>query len=283
MGFGTAFMADCVRECVLMAEVKEGSVHLGAYQMDYITFGKGEKNLIILPGLTMREFKGSGKMLASMYRLFSEEYRVYVFDKRNPLDENTDIRMLADDVADAMDILKIPSASLFGVSMGGMIAQYLCIYHPQKIEKAVFAVTTCKSDPAFEKLISRWCDLAARNAFGEIMQDYLMANYSAAKIKQYRYLMPVLTKMMKISDPSRFIAMARVCLTADCENELPLIQCPVLVLGGMQDHVVGTEGSYAIVRKLHCPFYMYPEYGHAAYEEAKDFNQRVYEFLKSPS
>ena len=35
-----------------------------------------------------------------------------------------------------------------------------------------------------------------------------------------------------------------------------------------------------IAEKLGCEIYMYEELGHAAYEEAKDFNKRIYEFFK---
>ena len=34
-----------------------------------------------------------------------------------------------------------------------------------------------------------------------------------------------------------------------------------------------------IAEKLDCNIYMYDKLGHAAYEEAKDFNRRVYEFF----
>ena len=36
-----------------------------------------------------------------------------------------------------------------------------------------------------------------------------------------------------------------------------------------------------IAKKLGCQIYMYENLGHAAYEEANDFNQRVYAFLKA--
>lgn len=58
------------------------------------------------------------------------------------------------------------------------------------------------------------------------------------------------------------------------------IQCPVFVIGGMQDKVVNGEASIEIAEKLGCKIHMYEDLRHAAYEEAKDFNQRVYDFLR---
>ena len=38
-----------------------------------------------------------------------------------------------------------------------------------------------------------------------------------------------------------------------------------------------------LANKLGCELYMYEQLGHALYEEAKDFNRRVYDFLRKES
>ena len=53
----------------------------------------------------------------------------------------------------------------------------------------------------------------------------------------------------------------------------------MLVLGGKEDQIVTAEGSEEIANRLGCPIYMYEGLGHSAYEEGKDFNQRIYHFL----
>jgi len=52
------------------------------------------------------------------------------------------------------------------------------------------------------------------------------------------------------------------------------------VIGGKQDKVVSEMASEEMAEKLGCEIYMYEELGHAAYEEAVDFNKRVLNFLK---
>ncbi len=44
--------------------------------------------------------------------------------------------------------------------------------------------------------------------------------------------------------------------------------------------MVSGEASEEIAEKLGCKIFMYSDLGHAAYEEAKDFNQKIYDFLK---
>ena len=54
-----------------------------------------------------------------------------------------------------------------------------------------------------------------------------------------------------------------------------------MVIGGRQDKVVGAAASEEIAEKIGCELYMYESLGHAAYEEAKDFNEKVYAFFKN--
>ena len=91
--------------------------------------------------------------------------------------------------------------------------------------------------------------------------------------------MPLLTALQKPKDPQRFIMLAKACLTCNTYEILDKIKCPTLVIGGKQDKVVTGAASEEIAEKLGCKIHMYDNLGHAAYEEAKDFNQIVYDFL----
>ena len=46
-----------------------------------------------------------------------------------------------------------------------------------------------------------------------------------------------------------------------------------------QEKIVTGEASIKLANKLGCQLHMYEDLGHAAYEEAKDFNQIVYNFF----
>lgn len=52
--------------------------------------------------------------------------------------------------------------------------------------------------------------------------------------------------------------------------------CPTLVIGGECDRIVGVDASIEIVERItSSEEYIYTQFGHAAYEEAKDFNGRI--------
>ena len=105
--------------------------------------------------------------------------------------------------------------------------------------------------------------------------------YSEQYVRKYGWIFPIAMKTTKLYDPERFIQLAKACLTCDTYEHLKEIQCPVLVLGGKEDKIVTARASEEIAEKLSCPIYMYDGLGHSAYEEGKDFNQRIYDFLKT--
>ena len=259
---------------------KELTLKLENMEMDYITFGTGTKSLVMIQGLSTRGINGFSIPLSIMYRIFAKEYRVYVFDRRKVLGEKITVRELASDIAKAMDALQITNADVFGVSQGGMIAQYLAIERPDLVHKLVLAVTLSRNNDTVKVVVANWIALTEKGDFKTLVADMAVKMYTDTYIKRYRFFMPLLTVFQKPKDEKRFITLAKACLTCNTYEELEKIQCPVLVIGGKEDKIVTGEASEEIAEKLGCQIYMYEKMGHAIYEEAKDFNERVYNFLK---
>lgn len=59
-----------------------------------------------------------------------------------------------------------------------------------------------------------------------------------------------------------------------------IIYNSVQAIGGAKDKIVDSEVAKELADKLQCQYILYEDLGHAVYEEAKDFNQKVYEFFK---
>lgn len=78
---------------------------------------------------------------------------------------------MASDVAAAMDALGITNADVFGVSQGGMIAQYLAIDRPDLVNKLVLAVTLSKNNPVVESTIEKWIVLTEQGNIKELVED----------------------------------------------------------------------------------------------------------------
>ena len=263
----------------MMYNVKELKLCAQNKQFDYITFGNGTKPMIMIQGLNTRGIKGAAMSLSYMYRIFAKDFKVYLFDRRNVVQEGITVKEMASDIALAMDTLGILNADVFGVSQGGMIAQYLAIDRPDLVKKLVLAVTLSRNNDTVKRVISDWIKMAQQGDMKELVADMAEKMYSDAYVKRYRPFMPLLTVLQKPKDVERFVILAKACLTCSTYEHLEKIKCPVLVLGGRRDKIVTGTASEEIAEKLGCRIHMFDSLGHAAYEEAKDFNQIIYGFL----
>ena len=255
------------------------ALKIDGVNMDCAVFGKGNKPLVMIPGLSTRGVKGSALPLAHMYRIFARDYRVYVFDRKAVIPDEYTVEDIAEDVAKGMSALGISSADVFGVSQGGMIAQYLAINHPELVRKLVLGLTLSRENETVRSVVENWIRMAEAGDYRAFVLDMFEKMYSESYVRRYRWLFPILSRLGKPRDGARFVRLAKACLTCDTYDELYRIQCPTLVLGARRDQVVTGEASEEIAKRLGCAIYMYDDLGHAAYEEAKDFNKRVLDYL----
>ena len=76
----------------------------------------------------------------------AERFRVIVFDNRGTGRSGRAgwmyrMRDLADDAAAVLDAIGVPQSDVFGISMGGMIAQELAIRHPHRVRRLALGAT----------------------------------------------------------------------------------------------------------------------------------------------
>lgn len=259
--------------------IKKETLKIDNTSLDYVRFGIGNRTLVMIPGLSFQKVKNAAFLLAYMYRIFAKKYTVYIFDKKEVIPEGYTIKDMSKDLAWAMEELHLHEADVFGVSQGGMIAQYLAIDHPHLVHRLVLGVTASRCNEVMEKVINDWVKMAEQGEYGRFVMDMFEKMYSADYRKKYRWLFPILSRVGKPKDFERFIALAKACLTCNAYPELHKIVCPVFVIGGKQDLVVTGKASEEIAAELKCSIYMYDDLGHAAYEEAADYNRRIYQFL----
>lgn len=266
----------------MLNNAKNGVLELDGTDMDYISFGNGSKYLIMIPGLGdgLKTVSGTAFPFSVMYKCFTEEYTVFSFSRKNKLEEGHSTKDMAADIAKAMDLLDIPKADVVGVSQGGMISQYLAIDFPDKVNKLVLTVTISKPNDTVKSVVGSWIEMAKADDYKSIYIDMVEKIYSEKYQKRNRLFLPVMSMFGKPKDFSRFIIMAKACITHNSYDELEKIKCPTLIIGGKCDKIVTGKASEEIAEKISdSEIFMYDDLGHSAYEEAPDFNSRVLDFL----
>lgn len=261
---------------------KNGQVSIDGTSMSYASFGRGSKKLVILPGLSdgLTTVRGKALLLARPYARYFDQFTIWMFSRKDDLPEGYTIRDMADDQAKAMKAIGIESARVMGVSEGGMIAQRLAIQHPEMVEKLVLAVTAPETNDLIRESVTKWIAFAESGDHKSLMIDTAEKSYSESYLKKYRKAYPLLGHLGKPASYRRFLVNARAILSFSATEELGRVTCPTLIIGGEADKIVGIEASRIIHERISgSQLHIFHELGHAAYEEAKDFNERVFGFL----
>ena len=267
-----------------MSSTKGKTLNFNDKSMDYVTFGKGKKPLVIIPGVGdgLYTVKGMAMTFSITYRILAERYKIYVFSRINELRQEYTTRDMAADVAEALEILKITSAYVMGISQGGMIAQWLVADFPEKVQKLVLAVTTAKLGNLGRERISCWLNLIQTGTYKDLMIDIARHSYTTKFFGKFKYLYRIMGIFGRIKDIKRIDIQAVSCLKHDSLAFLEKINCPTLIIGAENDDVLGLDGSLRLHQHIKdSQLTILPECGHALYEQNKDFQKRVLVFLES--
>ncbi|HEX4383658.1 MAG TPA: alpha/beta fold hydrolase [Myxococcales bacterium] len=117
-------------------------VQRGKHFIHYETHGDAAKPpLLLIMGLAI-----SSKGWDRLPSLLAPDFHVVVFDNRGTGRSSRRgwiyrMRDLADDAAAVLDALGIARADVFGISMGGMVAQELVLRHPSHVRRLALGAT----------------------------------------------------------------------------------------------------------------------------------------------
>lgn len=251
--------------------------------IDYIEFGKGNKNLIFIPGVGdgFKTVKGLALPFAFMYRKFAKDYKVYVFSRAREINKGYLINDMADDLAKSMELLNIKSANIIGVSQGGMIAMNLAINNPELVNKLVLVVTSSRPSEIMKASLNKWINDAKNDNYEELMLDNAKRSYTGKYLEKSLKNYKLLIKFSKPKSYERFIIQSQSCLSFDVYNDLNKIKNKTYIIGARKDEVLGVDASIELHEKIeNSELYIYEEYSHGVYEQAKDFNDRILKYLK---
>ena len=260
---------------------KNGRVNVGNTDMFYAVFGHGSRKMVVLPGLSdgLATVKGKAWILASPYKRFFKDYKVYMFSRKNQMPEGYTIRDMARDQVEAMKSLGIDHAFVMGVSQGGMIAQYMAIDHPEVVDKLILVVTAPNANAVAYDAVNGWIGMAKRGEHTALMVDTAEKMYSEKYLKKYRKYLPLLARFTRPANYDRFFRNAYAILQFDARDELSKITCPTLIIAGSDDRTVGNDAAFELNRGISgSELYVYDGFGHGAFEEAQDFYNRVFEY-----
>ena len=264
-------------------QFKNYELHILEDRCDAVSFGSGKENLVIVPGLGDGITTVRGKALLGnlLYHKYSRKYRVTFISRKNNLEADASTETMARDLYYAMQALGIQKAHVLGVSMGGMIAQYLAANYPQSVDKLILAVTAPAAGELIQENAGRWIGFAEMGSFLGLMIDISEKAHTEKYLKRLRPLYPYLGSAARKMDIRRFCIQARACSAHDASERLDKITAPTLIIGGRKDRTIGEEASHQLHRLIPgSQLKIFPDGTHALYQEDPEFHRTVLDFLE---
>jgi aminoacrylate hydrolase len=234
-------------------------------------------------------FASDHRLWAAQIPAIAQTHKFVVFDNRG-IGKSTGtavgtIDEMADDTVRLMDHLQIEKCVVFGVSMGGAIAQRVILDHPDRVSALILGITFARPiefmrrQHEFTRVILR--------AEGEeaLIHGALLRMFTPKFFEVGREL---IDKIVEVSlggeaPPARVddaLAQLDALDKHDVLAELPKITVPTLVLGARNDQMVPGFASEEIAGAIPgAELHMF-ETGHGCMiEEMEPFNQAVSDFL----
>ena len=224
-----------------LSKIKVGDIEIG-----YREYGKGFP-LVKIVGFASTMDGGDPELVAAL----AERFTVVTFDNRGMGETNAGTRpftieQFAEDTAGLMDALGIERAHVFGISMGGFIAQEMALRHPGKVEKLVLMASSCggiDAIPISPEVMEQLGDFSGtteerlvRMATLLFPQGWLSGHEAEAREKL------TLTTRLPSIESVRKQASAMQHWEGAC-SRLDELKAPTLVIAGTEDQVIDPMNS----------------------------------------
>lgn len=256
------------------------SVKAEGFEMEYMQFGSGERAMVILPGISLSSVLLSASSVAEAFVQFAEKFTVYLFDRKKNMQKGYSVENMADDTAIAMRMAGIEKACIFGASQGGMIAQYIAAKHPEIVERLFIASSLSKPNETFLKNIEKMDELAEDSSLEEMNRFFFELVYSAEYLEKYKDAFDYLARLGTKQELERFAVQIEACRSFDISSRISEIRCPAFAVGSAKDKMVTGEATVETAELIGCDYYLYEGYGHAVYDEAPDYRDRIMKFFE---
>jgi 3-oxoadipate enol-lactonase len=231
-------------------------VEVGDISLHYEIHGDGEPLLLIMG------FGANSSWWLPQIPALSREYQVVTFDNRgtggsDKPDIPYTMPMLVADAAGLLAAIGVDSANVFGVSMGGMIAQGLALSHPEKVISLILGCTTPggpNSIPPTPEATRVLFDGSRRQrlTLAEQTEELLPFLYSQDFIDNNPEFVAELTaEMAENPTPNHaFRRQGEATMHFNVYDRLPEINAPTLVISGTADRIVPMENSRILASRI---------------------------------
>lgn len=211
-----------------------------------------------------------------------DDYCTLTYDTRghgqSETTSGTNIEQLGKDVVELLKSLQIDQAFFVGISMGGLIGQWLAAHQPARFPKVIIANTSAKIGKA-----SMWNDRAdfiAKEGMSNMIADTIGRSFTDKFLKSSPERIKEIEAVLLKTNPQGYAESCRAIGAADFRSLLKNISIPIMVVAGDQDESTTVNDAISVKNELPNAELTILSASHLSnIEDAKGFNQVIRNFF----
>ena len=217
-------------------------------------------------------------------RAFARSFRVLRYDMRGHGGSTVtagpySIEMLGQELLGLLDGLGVSTARYCGISIGGMIGQWLAVHAPERFVRMVFSNTAAKIGTAegWNQRIEQVRREGMRGVADAVIARWFTDSFAEAQPQT----IAAMRQMLLACDPEGYTAACAAIRDMDLRAQLSDIRMPVCILGGSHDPVTTMEDAAWLHKQIgRSQLSALPASHIANVEAAGEFNAAVLQFLE---
>jgi len=234
-------------------------------------------------------FSGSSRAWSETFlQLMEKRFMLVVIDNRGTGEsDKPDVAWtlgdMAADVAAVLDHAKIPQSHIFGISMGGMIAQEYALAYPKRVKGLIIGCTNCGMSQSIQGKPEDLAKLtpqpgmspldAARAAFSVACGKAFLASASGQKFIEQQLIDGASYPM---TPPHTFLRQFGAISGFDSYARLGEIKLPTLIIHGDDDAIVPVQNGDVLNKAIAgSRKHILPRIGHMFFWEAPEETAKV--------
>lgn len=193
------------------------------------------------------------------------------------------LERMALDALSVLDNEQVTRAHVIGASMGGVIAQFLAVLHPERVRSLVLACTACQHHEWRRELLAEWAEAVQEHGMSALADDGLQWLVGPRLRRRFGVWLNLLARILLQQPPEQFVAQVHAILDASDELrfELQHVTAPTLVITGSQDSLTPVGDAEELAELIpHARLEVLSGAAHGLMVEAPNaFNDAVLRFL----
>jgi 3-oxoadipate enol-lactonase len=254
-------------------------------QINYELSGKKGAPIVVLS----HSLSSSLLMWNPQMDVLNPHFQVLRYDMRGHGKSNAPsgaytLELLGEDVIGLLDALKMDRVHFVGLSLGGMIGQYLTLNHPHRLKSLALCDTSAIAPADAQPLWQERIEKARKQGMESLLEETMERWFTPSFLKQNPPMLALIRQEFLATPVSGYIGCIEAIRRLNYLDQLSRIKIPTLIIVGEDDPGTPVSASEAIHDRISSSkLVILPSARHLSNIEQKDaFNTVLLPFLKNP-